>query len=356
MNTLFRLILGAQLIATVAPASLVVTPFLNSARNNAIAGTASASSDAFGTLASAANDGLFNGNYPMITHTDGSAAPTFWQVDLGSTKPVDQIVLWNRLDCCQERLTNFHVSVLDGGDVELWGQDFYTAGGNVGVNEVINPPVGTAGNKVKVSLLSNPGGQYLSLAEVEVLDLRASPFSNVALGKTATQSSLGFGGTPDRAVDGNLSGRFGDGSVTHTDDTVPTGSPVFWEVDLGGDFDVNEIALFNRTDCCNGRLSNFRLSVFDGAAEIWGADYFVGTGSATSIFSVHDDAGGFFAKGDRVRIEYLGGLNNEGDTPGGRSLSLAEVEVFGQAVPEPGTAGLLLGAIGMLLGGRRRRA
>jgi len=356
MNTPIRLILGAQLITTLASAAVVVTPFLNSAQNNAIAGTASASSDAFNTVAANANDGLFNGSYPQITHTDGSAAPTFWQVDLGSTKPVDQIVLWNRLDCCQERLTNFRVSVLNAGDVELWGQDFYTAGGNVGVNEVINPPVGTAGNKVKVNLLSNPGGQFLSLAEVEVLDLKSSPFTNVALGKTATQSSLGFGGTPDRAVDGNLSGRFGDGSVTHTDDAVATGSPVFWEVDLGGDFNLNEIAIFNRTDCCNERLSNFRLSVFDGPAEIFGADYFVGTGSATSIFSVHDDAGGFFAKGDRVRIEYIGGLNNFGDSPSGKSLSLAEVEVFGQAVPEPGTASLLLGAIGMLVRGRYRRA
>ncbi len=354
MHTPIRLILAAQLITGVASAALEVTPFLNHARNNAIAGTASQSTTDFGGLASFGNNGLFNGAFPTTHTNDPTGGTAFWQVDLGSTQAVDQIVLWNRLDCCGERLTNFRVSVLDGADIELWGQNFYTGGGNVGVNEIINPPVGTAGNKVKVGFL--PGtDQFLALAEVEVLDLSTAPFANVALGKVATQSTDGYGGTPDRAVDGNTSGRFGDNSVTHTADTVVTGSPVFWEVDLAGDFDINEIALYNRTDCCDGRLSNYRLSVFDGAAEIWGADYFVGAGSAKSIFSVHDDAGGFFAQGDRVRIEYLGGLNNEGDSGGGKSLSLAEVQVFGQAIPEPGAFVSLAGGIGMLIALRRRR-
>ena len=354
MNFPLRFILATQIFATGAYAALEITPFLNNARNNAIGGTASASTNAFGTVASTAIDGLFNAIYPQITHTDDPPGVPFWQVDLGSLREVDQIVLWNRLDCCGDRLTNFRVSVLDAASLELWGQNFYTGGGNVGVKEIITTPAGTAGNKVRVGFLPGPG-QFLSLAEVEVLDLVPSPLTNVALGKTATQSTTGYGGTPDRAVDGNTSGLFGDGSVTHTDDTVATGSPVFWEVDLAGDFDINEIALYNRTDCCDGRLSNYRLSVFDGAVETWGANYFTGTGSAQSIFSVHDDAAGFFATGDRVRIEYLGGLNNEGDTPGGRSLSLAEVQVYGQAIPEPGAFVSLAGGLGMLLALRRRR-
>lgn len=357
MHTPLRLILAAQFITGVASAAFEVTPFLfNGDRNYALSGTATQSTTNFGGDASRAIDGNTSGLYGdnSVTHTDGTGA--FWQVDLGATRAIDQLVLWNRTDCCGDRLTDFRVSVLSAADLELWGQDFYTAGGNVGVNEIINPPVGTTGNKVKVAFRPSNAGLYLALAEVQAFDLVTPAFSNIALGKVATQSSVGYGGTPDRAVDGNTNGNYGNNSVTHTDDTVASGSPVFWEVDLAGDFDINEIALYNRSDCCSGRLSNYRLSVFDGAAEIWGANYFVGAGSATSIFSAHDDAGGFFAQGDRVRIEYLGGLNNEGDTGGGKSLALAEVQVYGQAIPEPGAFVSLAGGIGMLLALRRRRA
>ena len=347
--------LAAQLITGVASAALEITPFLNNARNNAIAGTASQSTTGFGGVASLGNNGLFNGDFPT-THTDGVSTGGFWQVDLGSTKEIDQIVLWNRLNCCPERLSNFRVSVLSVADLELWGQNFYTGGGNVGINEIINTPAGTTGNKVKVGFLPGNPETALSLAEVEVLDLSAAPFGNIAVGKTASQSTTAFGGDASRAVDGITDGIFfNSNSVTHTDDQVVSGSSVFWEVDLAGDFDINEIALYNRTDCCDARLSNYRLSVFDGATEIWGSNYFVGAGSATSIFSVHDDAGGFFATGDRVRIEYLGGLNNTGDNASGKSLSLAEVQVYGQAIPEPGAFVSLAGGLGMLLALRRRR-
>ena len=257
MNSPLRLILAAQLVTGVASAALETTPFLfNGDRNYALFGTATQSTTNFGGDASRAIDGNTSGLYGnnSVTHTDGAGA--FWQVDLGTTRTIEQLVLWNRTDCCGDRLTDFRVSVLSAADLELWGQDFYTAGGNVGLNEIINPPVATAGNKVKVAFRPSNAGLYLSLAEVQVLDLVAPTFSNIALGKVATQSSLGYGGTPDRAVDGNVSGNYGDNSVTHTDDTVPTGSPVFWEVDLGGDFDINEIALYNRGDCCSDRLSN----------------------------------------------------------------------------------------------------
>jgi poly(beta-D-mannuronate) lyase len=190
---------------------------------------------------------------------------------------------------------------------------------------------------------------------VQVNRLATSPgYANVALNKTATQSSTGFGGDASRAVDGNTSGNFGDGSVTHTNDTP--GEPKFWEVDLGGDFYINEIALWNRTDCCGDRLSNFRLSVFDGAVEVFGTDNFTvaAGGSAKSIFSTFEDTGGFFARGDRVRVQLIDGMNNSAGTVNGQaSLSLAEVQVFG--VPEPSTALAALSGVAMLLVHRRRQ-
>ena len=68
--------------------------------------------------------------------------------------------------------------------------------------------------------------RILSLAEVEVLDAEGT---NVALGALAVQSSTGFNGPPQLAVDGNTSGVYLDGSVTHTAteaDHRPTTSPM----------------------------------------------------------------------------------------------------------------------------------
>ena len=81
---------------------------------------------------------------------------------------------------------------------------------------------------------------------------------NKALGKPATQSSEGWGGAPGRAVDGNTNGQWGGGSVTHTN-----GDNAWWEVDLLDTYDIGEIVLWNRLDCCSERLVDFTITVLD---------------------------------------------------------------------------------------------
>jgi len=82
-------------------------------------------------------------------------------------------------------------------------------------------------------------------------------YTNVALNKVATQSSTNFDATADLAVDGNINGVFGDGSVTHT----TTEANAWWEVDLGESFELSHISLYNRTDCCSDRLQNYFVFV-----------------------------------------------------------------------------------------------
>jgi hypothetical protein len=120
-----------------------------------------------------------------------------------------------------------------------------------------------------------------------------------------------------RGIDGNTSGTWGNGSCTHTAD-VPDS---WWEVDLGSTAALSSVLLYNRLDCCSGRLSNFRVSVFQGATEVWGEDAHVGTGYVMQN-GVHRAVPPVGISGDRVRVGILG-MNNDGSA----ELALAEVQV-----------------------------
>lgn len=142
---------------------------------------------------------------------------------------------------------------------------------------------------------------------------------NLALKKTARQSSTGYGGLPEHAVDGNRDGNYNSGSVSHTNN-MPN---EWWEVDLGDKKQISKIKLWNRTDCCGERLSNFYVLVsphpFSGNnlqtalndATIW-IYHNAGVASRETTIPVS-------AVGQYVRVQ-LAGQN---------WLSLAEVEVFG---------------------------
>ncbi|MEF3402436.1 family 20 glycosylhydrolase [Agromyces sp. CCNWLW203] len=53
-------------------------------------------------------DGDTSGVSPAITHTAFEANP-WWQADLGSVHDVESVVVWNRTDCCTDRLASFSV-------------------------------------------------------------------------------------------------------------------------------------------------------------------------------------------------------------------------------------------------------
>ena len=264
--------------------------------------------------------------------------------------------MFNRTDaCCGGRLSQY--SVLAGNDA-TFASTLYDSGNQPDTAGVsINfGSIGTVARYVRVqrNFVSNHGDSVISLAEVDVLGPALFSYANLAAGSTASQSStLANTANPiaEKATDGDLSNAFGSGSTTHTAAGV-NGAAVWWETSLASISDINEIALYNRGDCCQDRLSNFRVSIYDGATEVWGKNYFEGSGQAGDIFAIQEDTGGTIATGDRVRIELIGGLNN---ADGGTNdvLSLREVEIYGTAIPEPSGA-LLLGLGGLALLRRRR--
>ena len=121
---------------------------------------------------------------------------------------------------------------------------------------------GTTGRYVRIEL---PGRRrVLTLAEVEVI----SGGKNVARQGKASQINVGFGGVAKRAIDGNKSGRYNDGGQTHTTDN--SRNP-WWEVDLGKEFPIESIAIWNRSEN-NGqfadRLNGFKLIVLNADRKV----------------------------------------------------------------------------------------
>jgi len=140
--------------------------------NAALSGTARQSSTDFGGQASAAIDGNTDGHYPngSVTHTANTRQP-WWEVDLGETKDIKQIVINRRSDCCTDRLANFHVLV---SDTPFTGNTLSDTLAQPGVSDhhvPISAPerridVARSGRHVRVQLA---GSGTLELAEVQVL-------------------------------------------------------------------------------------------------------------------------------------------------------------------------------------------
>jgi hypothetical protein len=247
--------------------------------NLAPLGTANQSAIAFGGAPARAIDGNRDGiwQHNSVTHTPDQPG-NFFEV-LITPNLVHEVVLYNRADCCGDRLANFRVEA-SISSVLLWSQDYFTAGGAVpqgGVLRIPLPPPGLPIDTLRVTQLgpSPAGQQILSFAEVELLQYGVQAEVNLAPFGTASQATSSYGTSGREAVDGRVDGFFNNRSVTHTLNVAGN----WWRVDLPFRSEVHELRLWNRTDCCAGRLSNFRLSVFDHATEVFGQDYHTTGGS-----------------------------------------------------------------------------
>lgn len=166
---------------------------------------------------------------------------------------------------------------------------------------------------------------------------------NVALataGGVATQIN-DYAGPPaavaGRAIDGNTNGYWSASSTTHT----ATGGPgVWWQVALSGEYAIQNVTLFNRSDACQDRLVEFTVNLLNGATGVNVLNPFdLGNpnGANTNLDGVADNGANSaqaypqyglcvsFAPntiGQTVRVEQLAV---------GCVLSLAEVQAWGLA-------------------------
>jgi hypothetical protein len=282
--------------------------------------------------AGAALDGNTNGNFFAGSVTATNLDPNaWWQEDLGSVAVINSIQVWNRTDCCGSRLTDYWVFVSDDPFLPSdTPASLQNRPGTISSHQTTAPSpsstitfgdTGITGRYVRVQLT---GTDFLSLAEVEVFgNTGNASATNIAQGKPAAQSSTYLGiatAVPASAVDGNTDGNFSHGSVTATNlDPNP-----WWQVDLGAAATVNTVVVWNRTDCCGSRLSDYW--VFVSNTPFQASDTPATLANRAGTFASHQTSTPApsavimaNASGRYVRVQLSG--------PG--YLSLAEVQVFG---------------------------
>lgn len=122
-------------------------------------------------------DNDVDGNFASgsVTHTGFQDQP-YWEVDLDDVSSIDSITIYNRTDCCKERLSNFSILI---GTRPIDARALADAKSLDGVTEVFSGqnlvedsvtlamPVGTKGRYVRIQLADNK--TVLSLAEVQVI-------------------------------------------------------------------------------------------------------------------------------------------------------------------------------------------
>ena len=158
---------------------------------------------------------------------------------------------------------------------------------------------------------------------------------NLALNKTATMSSTGWGGTASRAVDGNTDGVWDNGSVAHTGKQA---NP-WWEVDLGEEHPLGVVNVWNRSssDNCQGISCDQRLHDFWVVASTTRLDASFNPATAGAVDGVH-----------AIKVDGVGGRPSAVDFEGFDArfirviqptefgeFALAEVEAFAAAAPTP---------------------
>ncbi len=179
---------------------------------------------------------------------------------------------------------------------------------------------------------------------------------NVALGgKPASQSSTAFGGVASRAADGNTNGNYGGNSVTHTDENAPGSNNPFWRIDLGATIPVESITIFNRTDCCSGRLSDIIVDFYDANNVLIasspelnndnGGNTNSNAGPVSLNVSMPAPVAARFVEVRRNASSIFGDPNISGDSAQENILSLAEVQIFADnlALGKPATQSSQLG-------------
>ncbi|TXK95276.1 hypothetical protein BMR11_13925 [Methylococcaceae bacterium CS5] len=132
-----------------------------------------------------------------FTHTKKEQG-AWWQVDLGAVKIIDQIIIYNRQDCCRDRLSHYSVSIIDDNNNIVEKKDFNGAYPN---RKKIIEMQGKKGRYVRIQLLNK---NYLSLEEVQVMNYRGEKGRDAERFFTKDGNKVSMKENRDLVITGNI--------------------------------------------------------------------------------------------------------------------------------------------------------
>ena len=155
-----------------------------------------------------------------------------------------------------------------------------------------------------------------------VVDPTLPAATNLARGGSASQSStldLGLDFSASNAIDGVRGGNFPANAIAHTEGDVEA----WWQIDLGARYNLSEVVIFNREDCCADALRDYHLFVSDTPFAGESVTASLGQSGVSSFYtagvSPRENAIGLNRTGRYLRIQLTAA----------EYLQLAEVEVYG---------------------------
>ena len=149
----------------------------------------------------------------------------WWEIDLGAVSTIDEIKIWNREDCCTEKLSNYHIlisespftstnlneTIFQSGVIDMYRTDIAERPTNISISS-------QKGRYVRVQL---EGSGFLQLAEIEIMGCQDGNSGG------SNDQTISFGNLPDRLVN--------DPAFT-LNATASSGLPVSFEMVSGPAF------------------------------------------------------------------------------------------------------------------------
>lgn len=259
-----------------------------------------------GGEAELAIDGNQNGDWHLgsVSSTAGGRVDEpdddpWWKGTLNHISAISKIVIYNRSDCCSERIMGFRLTISIGDEDVFMYDDKSVSAQNayeIHVDSLV-------GNKIKIEILGP--SKVLNLAEVEVFgfELPSSPFQSAIQSSTMAEANQAF----DKNIDCDYRA-----VIKCHSQTFPEWDP-WWIGTLTQVSTISMVTIYNMETRKN-RLQGFHLTILNDDVVT-----FIYEDSAVEPLGRYDIYVPFRV-GNTVKIHLKGNK---------RVLSLAEVEVFG---------------------------